>query len=85
MKIAKVDTEERGGGGDGLAKDIHHKGEGQEVIRVGFSFNPPPRHSRIPLERLPLRLGGNKMACLALKLGHEEIVVLGHFCAEVIT
>ena len=42
MKIAKVDTEERGGGGDGLAKDIHHKGEGQEVISAGFSFTPPP-------------------------------------------
>ena len=42
MNIAKVDNEERGGGGDGLAKDIHHKGEGQEVISVGFSFNPPP-------------------------------------------
>ena len=65
VNIAKEDTEERGGGGDGLAKDIHHKGEGQE--------------------RLPRRLGGKKMACLALKLGHEDIVVLGHFCAEVIT
>ena len=90
MNIAKVDNEERGGGGDGLAKDIHHKGEGQEVISVGFSFTPPPPpppppHSRIPLERLPRRLGGKKMACLALKLGHEDIVVLGHFCAEVIT
>ena len=90
MNIAKVDNEESGGGGDGLAKDIHHKGEGQEVISVGFSFNPPPsppppRNSRIPLERLPRRLGGKKMACLALKLGHEDIVVLGHFCAEVIT
>ena len=88
MNIAKVDNEERGGGGDGLAKDIHHKGEGQEVISVGFSFNPPPSpplNSRIPLERLPRRLGGKKMACLALKLGHEDIVVLGHFCAEVIT
>ena len=40
VNIAKEDTEERGGGGDGLAKDIHHKGEGQEVIiiSVGFSF-----------------------------------------------
>ena len=88
MNLAKEDTEERGGGGDGLAKDIRHKGEGQEVISVGFSFNtppPPPPHSRIPLERLPRRLGGKKMACLASKLGHEDIVVLGHFCAEVIT
>ena len=87
MNIAKADNEERGGGGDGLAKDIHHKGEGQEVIRVSFSFNPPPPppHSRVPLERLPRGLGGKKMACLALKLGHEEIAVLGHFCAEVIT
>ena len=42
VKIAKVDTGEKGGGGDGLAKDIHHKGESQEVISVGFSFNPPP-------------------------------------------
>ena len=42
MKIAKVDTDERGGGGDRLAKDINHKGEGQEVISVGFSFKPPP-------------------------------------------
>ena len=42
VKIAKVDTDERGGGGDRLAKDINHKGEGQEVISVGFSFNPPP-------------------------------------------
>ena len=42
VNIAKVDNEERGGGGDGLAKDVHHKGEGQEVISVGFSFNPPP-------------------------------------------
>ena len=48
MNIPKVDTEERGGGGDGLAKDIHHKGEGQEVISVGFSFNPPPSPS-LPL------------------------------------
>ena len=87
MKIAKVDTDERGGGGDRLAKDINHKGGGQEVISVGFSFKPPPppSHSRVPLERLPRELGGKKMACLALKLGHEEIAVLGHFCAEVIT
>ena len=77
VNIAKVDTQERGGGGDGLAKDIHHKGEGQEVISVGFSFNPA-----VHLERLPPRLGGKKMACLALKLGHEEIAVLGHFCVE---
>ena len=42
MNIAKVDTEERGGAGDGLAKDIHHKGEDQEVISVGFSFKPHP-------------------------------------------
>ena len=47
---------------------------------------PPPTHPpRVPLEQLPRRLGGKKMACLALKLGHEDIVVLGHFCAEVIT
>ena len=69
MNIAKVDNEERGGGGDGLAKDIHHKGEDQEVISVGFSFNPapppPPSHSRVPLERLPRGLEGKKMACLA--------------------
>ena len=49
MNIAKVDNEERGGGGDGLAKDIHHKGEGQEVISVGFSFNPPPSPPPPPL------------------------------------
>ena len=49
------------------------------------SPTPPPPPPRVPLEQLPRRLGGKKMACLALKLGHEDIVVLGHFCAEVIT
>ena len=63
MNIAKVDTEERGEGGDGLAKD---KDEGQEVISAGF-YPPPPQ--------LPRGLGGKEMACLALKLGHEEIAL----------
>ena len=89
MKIAKVDTEERGGGGDGLAKEIHHKGgSGGNKCWIFLQPDPPlppPTPPRVPLEQLPRRLGGKKMACLALKLGHEDIVVLGHFCAEVIT
>ena len=64
MNIAKVDTEERGEGGDGFAKD---KAAGQEVIRAGFYPPPPPQ--------LPRGLGGKEMACLALKLGHEEIAL----------
>ena len=85
MNIAKVDAEERGRGGDGLAKDIHRKSEGPEVTSVGFSFNPPHPSPPVPLERLPRRLRRKKMACLALKINYEEIVVSGHFCAEVIT
>ena len=73
MNIAKVDTEEGGGGsggdlgdgGDGLAKDIYHKGEGQEVISVGFSFKPPGLFGTATTQ---VRLGGTKMACLHLKL-----------------
>ena len=49
VNIAKVDTDERGGGGDGLAKDIHHKRDRQEVISVGFSFNFPPPPPPTPI------------------------------------
>ena len=54
-----------GDGGDGLAKDIYHKGEGQEVISVGFSFKPPGLFGTATTQ---VRLGGTKMACLHLKL-----------------